>query len=264
MSAEVGESPVRRTGRLSGRRALVTGGERGIGAAIALRFAGEGADVAITYVDSHAAAATIVTTITDGGRQACAIRADFTHPGSIPQLQDRLDEEFGPVDILVNNAAVIVRRPFLQTTASDVDRVLDVNLVAPYLLGQQFARRLASDGSPGCILNITSVSQHRAAPGLSAYQCAKAGLWMLTRGMALELAEHDIRVNCIAPGTTITELSSDLLSDPEHRAAKLSGIPLRRLASAEDHAGAAVFLCSDDAAWVTGSCLVVDGGFCVS
>ncbi|MGI8418722.1 MAG: SDR family NAD(P)-dependent oxidoreductase [Nakamurella sp.] len=264
MSVEVDLAPSRLPGRLAGRRALITGGERGIGAAIALRFAAEGADVAITYVDSEAAAASVVAKMTDAGRQACAIHSDFTQSGSIPQLQNRLEENFGPVDILVNNAAVIVRQPFLETTAAEFSRVFDVNLVAPYLLAQQFGRRLAADGSPGCILNITSVSQHRAAPGLSAYQCAKAGLWMLTRGLALELAEYAIRVNSIAPGTTITELSSEILSDPEHREAKLSGIPLRRLAASGDHAGAAVFLCSDDAGWVTGSCLVVDGGFSVS
>jgi NAD(P)-dependent dehydrogenase (short-subunit alcohol dehydrogenase family) len=264
MSAGGDSNPVGPIGRLAGRRAVVTGGERGIGKAIALRFAAEGADVAITFVDSEAAAAAVVTEMTDAGRQACAIRSDFTEPGSIAQLHERLDEDFGPVDILVNNAAVIARQPFMQTTAADFSRTLDVNLVAPYLLAQQFARRLATAGSPGCILNITSVSQQRAAPGLSAYQCAKAGLWMLTRGLALELAEYAIRVNSIAPGTTVTELSKDLLSDPERRAAKLSSIPLGRLASGDDHAGAAVFLCSDDAGWVTGSCLVVDGGFCVA
>lgn len=246
--------------RLAGRRVLVTGAERGIGRAVAIGCAAAGADVGIHYVDSAADADEVVTIVRAQRRNAVAIRADLSDRAQASMLIKEAEEALGAIDVLVNNAGVLVRRAFLETTVEDLDLTLAVDLVAPFLLSQLVARRLVALGTGGSIINITSVSQERAAPGLAAYQAAKAAMWMLTRGLALELAPHGIRVNSVAPGTTVTALNRDLLAQPGVAAQRLGSIPLGRFGEPQDHVGAVIFYASDESSWVTGTSLVVDGG----
>lgn len=246
--------------RLTGRRVLVTGAERGIGRALAIGCATAGADVGVHYVDRAADADEVVALIRGLGRNAVAIRADLADRAQASILVDEAEHALGPINVLVNNAGVLVRRPFLQTTLEDLDRTLAVDFVAPFLLSQLVAQRLIATGNGGSFINVTSVSQERAAPGLAAYQAAKAAVWMLTRGLALELAPHGIRVNSVAPGTTVTALNRDLLAQPSIATERLASIPLGRFGEPQDHVGAVVFYASDESSWVTGTSLVVDGG----
>lgn len=249
--------------RLAGRTAIVTGAERGIGRAIALGYAAAGANVAIFYVDSSVDAEAVVAEARAAGVRATAVRADLAHASEIKRAYADVRANLGTPDVLVNNAGILIRRPFFDTSLVDLDRTLAVDLQAPFLLSQLVAATLVEEGRGGSIVNVTSVSQERAAPGLVAYQAAKAGLWMLTRGLALELAPHGIRVNAIAPGTTETALNREALSDDEVAAQRLATIPLGRFGAPEDHVGAAIFYASDESSWITGSCLVVDGGITV-
>lgn len=242
---------------------MVTGAERGIGRAIAVAYATAGADVAVLYVDNPSDADSAVTEVTSQRVRGLAVRADLSRPVEVQRAYDAVRAELGVPDVLVNNAGVLVRKPLFETTIDDFDRTLAVDLRAPFLLSQLFARALVPTRRGGAIINITSVSQERAAPGLTAYQAAKAGLWMLTRGLALELAPHGIRVNAIAPGTTVTALNRDALSEPEQVTQRLATIPLGRFGEPMDHVGAAIFYASGESSWITGSCLVVDGGITV-
>ena len=249
--------------RLAGKNILVTGAERGIGRAIATACAVAGADVVVHYVDSAADAAEVVALVRAEGRVGTAIRADLTDSTQISELAKQSEEALGPISVLVNNAGILIRKPFLETSLADLNSTLAVDLAAPYVLTQLIARRLIDQKSSGSVINVTSVSQERAAPGLSAYQAAKAALWMLTRGLALELAPHGIRVNSVAPGTTVTALNRDQLAEPEIAAQRLATIPLGRFGLPEDHAAAVVFYASDESSWVTGTSMVVDGGITV-
>jgi NAD(P)-dependent dehydrogenase (short-subunit alcohol dehydrogenase family) len=250
-------------GRLSGKRALVTGAERGIGRAIALGLAREGADVLIGYYQAPEQAAEATNEIIGMGRAAVMRQLDISQSGSITEIVALAFGDFGGVDILVNNAAILLRRPLFDITEDDFDRVISVNLRGTFLISQHVARQMVETGTKGSIINISSVSSERAALGLVHYQAAKAGVYMLTRGMALELAPHGIRVNTISPGLTITDLNRDLMSDPVIHAQRVSAVPLGRAGQPEDHIGAAVFLASDESSWITGAEIVVDGGLTV-
>ena len=247
--------------RLAGKKAIVTGGSRGIGRAIALGFAREGADLVVTYAHDEAAASAVVDQILALGRVGLAVRADLAVREEIAALVERAVAALGRVDVLVNNAGLLTRRPFLEVPPEELDRVIDVDLKGPFLLGQAVARQMVRQGGGGSIINITSISAARASPGLAHYQCAKAGVFMLTRGMALELAPYGIRVNAIAPGLTATDINRQQREEqPEVWRQRAARIPLGRAGVPEDHVGAAVFLASDESSWVTGATLVIDGG----
>lgn len=247
--------------RLAGKKAIVTGGSRGIGRAIALGFAREGADLVVTYAHDEAAASAVVDQILALGRVGLAVRADLAVREEIAALVERAVAALGRVDVLVNNAGLLTRRPFLEVPPEELDRVIDVDLKGPFLLGQAVARQMVRQGGGGSIINITSISAARAYPGLAHYQCAKAGVFMLTRGMALELAPYGIRVNAIAPGLTATDINRQQREEqPEVWRQRAARIPLGRAGVPEDHVGAAVFLASDESSWVTGATLVIDGG----
>ena len=248
-------------GRLAGKRAIVTGGANGIGRAISEAFAREGADVFLTAKSDEAAARDICATLAQLGRNVGYTLLDAADAGAIGQLFARSEACFGSADILVNNAATAARTQFLEMSREEYERTLRVNLEFPFFATQCFATALINAGRHGSVINIASVSAARAVSKLSAYQCSKAGLVMFGRSAAYELARYDIRVNTISPGLTATKANSNQWrDDPEVWAERGRNIPLGRAGRPMDVAGAAVFLASDESAWVTGAELIVDGG----
>lgn len=245
--------------RLKGKTALLTGANSGFGRAIALGLAREGADVAVNYVVNPEAAEEVVGEIRAMGRRAIAVEADVSDRSQVEAMVSRVLEAFGRIDILVNNAGLTIRMPFLEITEETWDRVVDVDLKGPFLVGQAVARHMAGRGG-GSIVNISSMSAQVAQPGITHYQAAKAGVTMLTKGMAFELGRHGIRVNAIEPGTIPTDLNRARLSDPEARAELVEKTPLGRLGEPEDLVGAVVYLASDESRFTTGAVLRIDGG----
>ena len=248
---------------LAGRTALVTGGSRGIGRQIAIGLAQSGADIVVNYRDAEAAAADVVAEARRFGRQALAVRADVTDPNAVGRLLDEAEASVGPIDLLVNNAGVVKRTPFLEISREEWAWVLHTNLHAAFVVGQAVARRMVTHKVKGRIINIASTSSRIAGPGLTHYCVSKAGVTMLTKQMALELAEHGIQVNEVNPGLIETDLTHDHLQDPARRRSRLSRIPLQRIGSPEDVAGAVLFLASRDASLMTGASIYVDGGVTV-
>lgn len=241
---------------LAGRRALVTGaGTDGIGRAAARLLAEAGARVAVHHLAEHAAAQALA--------EACggvALQADLAEEGAGARLTHRAADALGGLDILVGNAGMLLRKPLADTTDAEFARVLAVNLAAQFALGREAAGIMHAQGGGGRIVFTSSVNQGMPNPGLSAYGTAKGGLAALMRQMALDLAADGITVNCVAPGTIETDLNRAALADPAWRAAKLALIPAGRIGTAEDAAGAILFLASDLAAYVTGTTVTVDGG----
>jgi 3-oxoacyl-[acyl-carrier protein] reductase len=245
--------------KLDRKVALVTGGARSIGRAIALGLAREGADVAIVYVSHPEAAQETVKAIEGLGRRALAVKADVAKRGDVQAAVAEVEERLGPIDILVSNAGVQKRIFFLDLAEEDWDWIVDTNLKGCYLVGQAVAARMKARGR-GKIINVSSEAAGFPAPRMSAYCVSKAGIAMLTKCMALELAPHGIRVNALAPGLTRTDLNSKDLDDPEFYKLRVARIPLGRVMSPEDLVGAAVFLASPDSDSMTGQTLQVDGG----
>lgn len=249
------------SGRLTGKRALVTGGSRGIGRAICIGFAREGASVAVLYRQQRSAADETVERIESEGGTAIAVQANIAVAAEVDRAVEETCQALGGFDILVNNAAMLRRQPFLEISESDWDETLAVNLKGYFLVSRRVVSHMIKAGRGGSIINVSSISWERAAPGLIHYQCSQAGRHMLTKGMAFELAEHQIRVNEISPGTVDTDLSSDMMSIPEVRAQRVANIPLGRAATPEDLVGAAVYFASDESVWVTGAFITIDGGY---
>ena len=248
-------------GRLTGQRAIVTGGANGIGRAIATAFAREGCDVFFTALSDEAAARSTLTELRAHGVRADYMLLDGADPGGVPRLMAAVTETLGLADVLVNNAATTTRNAFLELTSEEYDRVMTVNLRFPFFATQAFAARLCAAGKPGSVINVSSISATKAVSAMAHYQCSKAGLSMLTRGAAYELAPFGIRVNTISPGLTATNANAaHWRDDPELWRERGKDIPLGRPGRPEDLAGAAVFLASAESAWMTGGDMVVDGG----
>lgn len=245
---------------LAGKRALITGGESGIGRAIAEGFAREGASVCIGYHRREAVADEVVRQIQGAGGSACALQVDLSRREALERFASEAWEQLSGIDVLVNNAGLLIRKPFLETELEDLDRILSVDLKAPFWLTRLVVHRMVDEGIRGSIILISSISQERAAVGLTAYQAAKGGMFMLTRGMALELAPLGIRVNAIAPGFTLTEMNRDLWDQPDVLADRTARVPVGRPGRPEDHVGAAILLASDQSSFITGASLTVDGG----
>jgi 3-oxoacyl-[acyl-carrier protein] reductase len=243
--------------RLAGRHALITGAGRGIGLAIATAFAREGAIVVAADVDVARAREAAAAVEAAGGR-ASAVEVDVGDPGSVAAMA-RAAATSGRIDILVNNAGIGGNTPFLETTLDEWQRILRVNLTGAFLVAQAVARSMA-EGGGGKIINITSVSGQRGGEGRAAYGAAKAGLDLLTKVMAVELAPLGINVNAIAPGPIETEMARGA-HDPASRAAYHALVPAERYGTPEEVAHAAVFLASDDSRYVHGHTLNIDGGF---
>ncbi|MDP3069974.1 MAG: glucose 1-dehydrogenase [Opitutaceae bacterium] len=248
-----------KTNQLKGRVAIVTGASRGIGRAIALGLAQEGASIVVNYVASGAAAEEVAAGIRAGGGEAVAVQADVGDLSHHARLVDVARERFGRIDILVNNAAMTRRQPFLDATAGAWDETLGVNLKGAYFLSQAVARVMAPQRS-GKIINISSVHDARPMAANSVYNITKAGLVMLTQSLALELAESGIQVNCVSPGAILTDENRDRLADPAYQAKILAKIPARRVGEPEDVVGAVVLLASPKSDYITGTTLYVDGG----
>jgi glucose 1-dehydrogenase len=246
--------------RLANKRALITGGDQGIGRGIALRFAQEGADVAISYRSHQENAEATVKELAGLGRKAVALQNDVSVRASLEKFYEEATAAIGPIDILVNNAGVERRAEFLQASEEDFDLVLGVNLKGPFFLSQIFARDVAGGKRAGKIINISSVHEELPFPNFASYCAAKGGLKMLCRDLAIELAPHRITVNNIAPGAIKTPINANLLNDPAKLNPLLEHIPLGRLGAPEDVAGCAAFLASADADYITGTTLLVDGG----
>jgi NAD(P)-dependent dehydrogenase (short-subunit alcohol dehydrogenase family) len=248
--------------RLQGKAALVTGGARGIGRAIAERLVAEGARVAIVDLQSSDAAA-VADRLDEGCRRAMAVAADVTEPDDVARAVSAVVARFGRLDILVNNAGIAPMRPFLESTAELFDRIMAVNVRGSFLTALACAREMtARDG--GTIIQIASTCAFPsgASRNLSIYNMSKAAVRQMVASLATELAPR-VRVNAIAPGTIDTEMTRACMPDDAAMAATVRQIPLGALGRPTDIAAACAFLCSDDASYVTGQTLVVDGGWLV-
>ena len=219
--------------KLEGQVAIVTGGSRSIGRAIALAFAHEGAAVAVNYVEHAEEAQSAVREIKELGRRALAVKADTSQWAQVHAMVDQVTARLGPVDILVNNAGVQKRVHFLDLEEADWDWMLGVNLKGYFLVGQAAAARMKPRGK-GRIINVSSEAGGFPAPRMTAYCVSKAGVAMLTTCMALELAQYGIRVNALAPGLTRTDINQEDLADESFLEARLTRIPLGRVLSPED------------------------------
>ena len=242
--------------RLTGKAALITGAARGIGKAIAQRFAAEGAAVVVSDIDADEAAHA-ADAIRAGGGEAAAFRLDVTMQEHAYAAVEFVRAHYGKLDVLVNNAGVTTRGAFLDMTLDAWERILRINLTGTMICGQAAARAMVATGG-GRIGNIASISGQRGGSGRAAYGASKAGVINLTAVMAIELGRHNIRVNAIAPGPTDVESAH---ANSAQRQATLARMAISRAATPAEIAAAAVFLASDEASMVTGHVLNVDGGF---
>ena len=235
---------------------LITGASRGIGAATAKAFAQAGYRVVINYRHDEYGAEAIAAQIQIAGGSALLAQTDVADPSAC----ERMLATVGPVDVLVNNAAQFDREPFTHAKLEDVQRVLNTNVLGPFVLSQAVARDLIDRGQPGAIIHISSVLAQHAFENRSAYIASKGAVEALTRAMAIELAPHRIRVNCIAPGLIATEALLVALQDPQALTATTDLIPYGRLGESEEIADVVLFLASSAARYITGAVLPVDGG----
>jgi NAD(P)-dependent dehydrogenase (short-subunit alcohol dehydrogenase family) len=247
--------------RLSGKHAIVTGAGSGIGRAVALGFGREGAGVVVGDVDPGRARE-VAQAIEDAGGVALAVQVDVRQRSSVEALVSAAVDRFARIDVLFNNAGVSSRAPFLEMTEAEWDRVLDTNLKGQFLVGQAVARHMADRGG-GSIINTSSqLAEGAANPRSAHYLASKGGSRMLTRGMAADLAPYQIRVNALAPGVTVTNLTRQRLADDaEWRRIALERIPLGRFGEPDDLVGACIFMASDESRYMTGATLVIDGGY---
>jgi NAD(P)-dependent dehydrogenase (short-subunit alcohol dehydrogenase family) len=248
-----------RAGALEGKIALVTGASRGLGRAIALALAGAGAKVALVGRDL----AKLEETAAEAaklGAEAAVFQVDISDEGQVAALEREVAARFGRIDILINNAGITVRKPVVDLTLEDWRRVMDTNLTSVFLMCRAFIPHMRGRGY-GRIVNVASTLSHIGLPLRGAYAASKAGLLGLTRVLALELAADGITVVGISPGPFVTEMNTALMNDPETNARFMSIVPLARWGNVEEVGKLALFLCSDGAGYITGTDIVIDGGW---
>ena len=238
---------------------LITGASTGIGRAIAIEMARQGANVVVNYIGKPDAAQEVVREIENDHGAALAIEADVSNSDQVGHMISQTISQLGRVDVLVNNAGIEKESPFLDKPESEFDAVIEVNLKGPFLCTQAAARDMAKR-KKGTIINISSVHEDLPFPGYSAYCAAKGGLRMLCRDLALELAPHGINVINVAPGAIDTPINKRTLADPEKKLALKREIPLGRVGEPQEVAKLVCYLASDDAAYITGTTVVIDGG----
>lgn len=250
--------------QLDQKVAIVTGSDSGIGRAIAIQFAQEGATVVINYAHAQDKAEQVREIIEQNNGKALVIQADVSQYQQAMGLIQQTVEHFNRLDIMVNNAGMEIHSAFLDVTEEQWDRVLSVDLKGTFFCAQAAAREMVKRKTAGRIINISSVHEDLAMPQNAPYCCAKGGIRMMTRTICLELAPYNITVNNIAPGAIDTPIDADVKADPEKMGALLKEIPQHRMGQPEEVAKLALFLASDAAAYVTGSTYIIDGGLTVN
>jgi glucose 1-dehydrogenase len=245
---------------LHGKVAIVTGGNSGIGKAIALALAKQGAAIVIDYVAHPEATEALEREIATLGDQAIGVDADVSHVADLQRLVDAAVAKFGRLDIMVNNAGVETRSSVLDTTEEQYDKVLGVDLRSAFFGTQVAAKQMIRQGGGGRIINITSVHEDWPMPGNTAYCVAKGGMRMLTRTAGVELAPHGIRVVGVGPGAVATPINQSTMQDPKLLAKLNAAIPLGRMAQPEEIAAVVVFLAGDGASYLTSTTIFADGG----
>lgn len=256
---------------LAGKTVLVTGGSSGIGQSIAMRFGHEGTNVAINYLSARedavateekirAAYERCTAAVRDCGVEVCLHQADVSKEDDVQRMFRDAIEALGGIDFLINNAGIQLSGASHEIEAGAFDSVIAVNLRGAYLCAREAIRHWLEEGTAGTIINISSVHQIIPKPKFVGYSVSKGGMQNLTRTLALEYADRAIRVNAVGPGATITPINQSWVDDPEKKELVESHIPMGRAGQAEEMAAVAAFLCSDEAAYITGQTLYVDGG----
>lgn len=243
----------------SRRTAFVTGASQGIGAAIAAGLARDGFDVAVSSTRPGKLGG-VAAQVEATGARAAAVALDVCSQSSIERAMSEVLAAFGHLDVLINNAGIPLKKPALDVTPAEWDAVIATNLTGTFFMCQQMGRHLIGSRRPGCIISISSTHGAVAMPQRSIYGIAKAGMIHMSRMLAIEWAEHGIRVNAIAPGRVDTPSRAGSLADPGYRDAMLGRIPLRRFGTSDEVAAAACYLASPQAAYITGQTLILDGG----
>ncbi len=251
-------------GQLDQKVAVVTGSDSGIGRAIALTLAQEGAAVVINYAHARDKAQEVQHLIEQHHGRAIVVQADVSQYQQAQGLIQQAVAQFGRLDIMVNNAGMEIHSPFLDVSEEQFDRVVGIDLKGVFFCAQAAAREMVQRKTAGRIINISSVHEDIAMPQNVPYCCAKGGVRMLTRTICLELAPHNITVNNIAPGAVDTPIDADVKADPQKWATLLGEIPLHRMGQPEEIAQMALYLASDASAYVTGATFVIDGGLSVN
>jgi glucose 1-dehydrogenase len=246
--------------RLQGKTAVVTGAGTGIGQAIAIAFAKEGASVVVDYVGNASVAEETLTKIGAMGGKSLGVAADVSNPDQVNGLIQQTLAAFGKLDILVNNAGIEKKFAFVDYPFEEWEKIVAVNLTGAFLCSQAAARQMIAQGNGGRIINISSIHEDLAFPLNAPYSATKGGIRMLMRTIAVELAPHQITVNNIGPGAIYTPIDKDVEMDAKLNEQILAEIPLGRWGKPEEVAQLAVYLASDDAAYVTGSTHFIDGG----
>src|ERR1700693_4409441 len=245
---------------LKGKVAIVTGGNSGIGMAIALELARQGANIVIDYITHPEATEALEQQITALGDRAIGVEADVSKVADLQKLIDTTVTQFGRGDIMVNNAGIETRTSILETSEAQYDQVLDVNLKSAFFGTQLAARQMIKQGSGGRIINITSVHEDWPMPGNTAYCLSKGGMRMLTRTAGVELAPHNILVVGVGPGAVATPINVGTMKDPALMAKLDAAIPMGRMAKPEEIANVVAFLAGDGASYITATTIISDGG----